>query len=300
MRIVSNKKQVHKTVQIGRSTKIIADVVSIGKMTRIGRNCQLVGRKIVIGEQCFIGNNVRTEGGGSGVGVNSNISIGNECLICDDVVLNNSDEIHIGNHSALGAETIIWTHGAAYPVLLGGAAVFKPVHIGNYVWIPPRCQILSGVKIGDHVCIGTNSVVSKDLPSGCLAWGVPAVVLKEKYYPRSLTNVEKEKILDQIIGDYLPLMQYKGFQKCIKREERRIVFDNAIVFDCDTMNAQVTSEKIDRYAEDFRDYLRRKGIPFYSDRFFESIMPPTMKKLLQSSKDRRQNTRHKNRRKRSD
>jgi len=293
MGIRSNRRQVHETVRIGDGTEIIADEVHIGRMTRIGENCCLVGRKIVIGEQCFIGNSVRTEGGGSGVGPNSNIFIGNECLICDRVILNNSDEIHIGNHSALGAETIIWTHGAFYPALLGGVAVFKPVHVGDYVWIPPRCQILSGVKIGDHVCVGTNSVISKDLPSGCLAWGVPAVILKERYYPRVLSNAEKEKILDQIISDYLPLMYYKGFQKDIKRDELKVVFDNRITFDCDRMEIQVSSGKVDEYSEDLRDYLRRRGIPLYSDRSFQSVIPPTIGKLLKTNKDRkaRQNRR---------
>ena len=55
---------------------------------------------------------------------------------------------------------------------------FKPIEIGKGVWLGMRVHVLGGVRIGDFSVIGANSVVTKDIPSGCLAAGVPAKVIK--------------------------------------------------------------------------------------------------------------------------
>ena len=54
----------------------------------------------------------------------------------------------------------------------------EPVSIGNNVWIGGGVTILPGVKIGDNVTIGAGSVVTKDIPSNCVAVGNPCKVLK--------------------------------------------------------------------------------------------------------------------------
>jgi acetyltransferase-like isoleucine patch superfamily enzyme len=51
------------------------------------------------------------------------------------------------------------------------------IHIGERCFIGSGAIILKGVTIGDDVCIGAHSVVSKDLPSGCFAAGIPARVI---------------------------------------------------------------------------------------------------------------------------
>ena len=54
----------------------------------------------------------------------------------------------------------------------------EPVSIGNNVWIGGSVTILPGVKIGDNVTIGAGSVVTKDIPSNCIAVGNPCKVVK--------------------------------------------------------------------------------------------------------------------------
>lgn len=49
----------------------------------------------------------------------------------------------------------------------------KEIHIGNDVWIAANAVILGGVHIGDGAVIGAGSVVTKDVPAGYLAYGVP-------------------------------------------------------------------------------------------------------------------------------
>jgi acetyltransferase-like isoleucine patch superfamily enzyme len=50
----------------------------------------------------------------------------------------------------------------------------EPIKIGKRVWCGMRVTICAGVEIGDDVVIGAGSVVTKSLPSGFLAYGIPA------------------------------------------------------------------------------------------------------------------------------
>jgi serine O-acetyltransferase len=52
--------------------------------------------------------------------------------------------------------------------------------IGNRVNIGAGAKVLGPVTIGDDVSIGANAVVLTDVPSGCIAVGVPASIRKRK------------------------------------------------------------------------------------------------------------------------
>lgn len=52
------------------------------------------------------------------------------------------------------------------------------VEIGDGSWIGENACVL-GVKIGKHCVIGSNAVVTKDIPDYCVAVGVPAKVIKK-------------------------------------------------------------------------------------------------------------------------
>ena len=54
----------------------------------------------------------------------------------------------------------------------------KPIIIGNDVFLGARTIVLPGVVIGDGVAVGAGSVVTKDLPAGAIAAGVPAKILR--------------------------------------------------------------------------------------------------------------------------
>lgn len=86
------------------------------------------------------------------------IAIGEGVAISEDVVIRDSD-----NHR-MGSDDYEMT---------------QPITIGNYVWIGFRASILKGVTIGDGAVIAAGAVVTKDIPSNCLAAGIPAKVIKE-------------------------------------------------------------------------------------------------------------------------
>jgi acetyltransferase-like isoleucine patch superfamily enzyme len=54
-----------------------------------------------------------------------------------------------------------------------------PVFIDENVWIGESVSVLPGVKIGESSIIGSNSVVTKDIPDYCIAVGNPAKVIKK-------------------------------------------------------------------------------------------------------------------------
>jgi acetyltransferase-like isoleucine patch superfamily enzyme len=53
--------------------------------------------------------------------------------------------------------------------------------IGNDVWIGEDVFILSGVTIGDGCCIGSRSVITKDLPPYTICVGQPCKPIKNRY-----------------------------------------------------------------------------------------------------------------------
>lgn len=74
----------------------------------------------------------------------------------------------------IGQGTVIGDYCKIYQnVTIGQKAGRFPV-IGNHVTIYPGAVIIGDVKIGDYAVIGANAVVTKDVPEGAIAVGVPA------------------------------------------------------------------------------------------------------------------------------
>ncbi len=53
--------------------------------------------------------------------------------------------------------------------------------IGNDVWIGPGAVITGAITVGDGVTISAGTVLSKDVPAGCLVAGNPARVVLREY-----------------------------------------------------------------------------------------------------------------------
>jgi len=85
-------------------------------------------------------------------------------------------DIRIGDFTVVGGDTRICCHCP----ITGMDDGWIGVHIGHDVWIGFGCIILPGVKIGDRTIIGAGSVVTKSIPSDCIAAGSPCKVLKSR------------------------------------------------------------------------------------------------------------------------
>lgn len=55
----------------------------------------------------------------------------------------------------------------------------KPIVVGSNCWIASNVTICGGVTIGDNCVIGAGSVVTRDIPSGVLAFGNPCRVIRK-------------------------------------------------------------------------------------------------------------------------
>lgn len=116
----------------------------------------------------------------------SSIIIGNYCTIGEYNQITAINSIIIGDGLLTGHFVYIgdnshgdlsWEEASIAPAKRQLKSKGRIV-IGKNVWLGDRVSILGGVTIGDNVIVGANSVVTHDIPSNCVAAGVPAKVIK--------------------------------------------------------------------------------------------------------------------------
>ncbi|WP_084266125.1 CatB-related O-acetyltransferase [[Mycoplasma] testudinis] len=56
-----------------------------------------------------------------------------------------------------------------------------PIILGNDVWMGHEATIMPGVKVGDGAIIGTNALVTKDVPPYAIVGGNPAKIIKYRF-----------------------------------------------------------------------------------------------------------------------
>jgi serine O-acetyltransferase len=52
--------------------------------------------------------------------------------------------------------------------------------LGNNVYVGAGAKIIGKLSVGDGARIGANAVVTKDVPAGCTAIGIPAQIIPPK------------------------------------------------------------------------------------------------------------------------
>jgi acetyltransferase-like isoleucine patch superfamily enzyme len=243
----------------------------------IGSNNTLCAREISFGEYLFFDSNIMVGHGGK-FNYDSFLTVGKGVMICAFVKLNTNYSIKIGDDVGIGEYVDIWTHGA-YPAILNGfPSEFGPVEIGSHVWLPAKSTVLANIKIGNNVVIGVNSLINKNLPDGCFAAGMPVKIIKENVYPNRDPKLNQIKI-EEILIEYERLCEYKNIHaKTSYDTESETIYCNELAYDTKTMKILGNLSEIQ---EDFRDFLRRRGIKFFTGLPFRSILPEGYKTLLE-------------------
>ena len=269
--IKAKYQDIHESVIFGDKVSIECERLTIGKYSRIGNNIKIKCRNLEIGDHFYMCDGVEIGRGGC-TGTDSDVKIGNGVGIFENTIINPSDSIEIGDNCGIGGEVMIWTHGAWLDTTIGFPSDYGPVKIGKNVWLPARSIVLPNVEIGDDVVIGINSIINRDLPSGCFAAGSPCKVIKEDAYPKKLTDNEKEYLVTGIVNDWFGMHEIKGISDVqITYQNSEIILhqsDKDTIYNIDDKS---TSGYVNDISEDFRDYLRRRGIKIYANRFFKSI-----------------------------
>ncbi len=171
----SNPLELLRILHVGWSTAKYRYIKRcVGKGTIVGRWVEIVNASNVqIGEECLFQDGVYMRAGNQGW-----ITIGDRAALNSFSKLFAHGGIEIGEEAQIGPGSLITTTDHDY-YDENLATIFKKVTIGKRVWIGANVTILPGVTIGEYTVIGAGSVVNKDIPSGVVAVGVPAKVIKQ-------------------------------------------------------------------------------------------------------------------------
>jgi acetyltransferase-like isoleucine patch superfamily enzyme len=149
------------TVRIGNGTRVCPQVSArpgAGRI-KVGENCRLEtgllleawAGTIEIGEHVFLGPYAVIYGHGN-VAIGSGTLVSMHCRILSS----NHTIAEFGKEIRLQPD------------------ILKPTIIGRDVWLGAGVTVLGGVTVGDGCIVGAGAVVTKSLPPGAIAYGVPA------------------------------------------------------------------------------------------------------------------------------
>lgn len=110
-----------------------------------------------------------------------NISVGENFFAATNCVMLDCGKISIGDNVLICPNVGIYTVNHAFDSKerAQGYERSSPVIIGDDVWIGGNASILGGVTVGNNSIIAAGSVVTRDIPSGVIAAGNPAKVIRE-------------------------------------------------------------------------------------------------------------------------
>lgn len=109
-----------------------------------------------------------------------NIEMGENFYSNHNLVLLDANKIKFGSNVFIGPNCGFYTAGHPLEVepRNKGLEYAKAIEVGDNVWIGGNVVVLPGVRIGSNTVIGAGSIVTKDIPSGVLAFGNPCKVIK--------------------------------------------------------------------------------------------------------------------------
>lgn len=109
-----------------------------------------------------------------------NISVGDNFYSNHNLVILDCAPVTFGDNVFIAPNCGFYTAG--HPLDASerrkGLEYAHPIKVGNDVWFGAQVCVLPGVTIGDNVVIGAGSVVTRDIPSNCVAFGNPCRVVK--------------------------------------------------------------------------------------------------------------------------
>ena len=109
-----------------------------------------------------------------------NIQIGARSFVNYDAIFLDVAPIEIGAEVQIAprAQLLTADHPLDAAMRRSGLESGRPIRIGDGVWLGGGVIVCPGVSIGANSVVGAGAVVTRDLPEGVLALGVPARVVR--------------------------------------------------------------------------------------------------------------------------
>jgi acetyltransferase-like isoleucine patch superfamily enzyme len=126
--------------------------VVLGRNVHIDKGARIVvrGAELRIDDSVFVGKN-------STIVCYSNLSIGCDALVGENVSLHTEDHGPAGDREAFSS---------------------APISIGRDAWICAGVVVTKGVDVGEASTVAANAVVTRSVPARVIVGGVPATLLK--------------------------------------------------------------------------------------------------------------------------
>lgn len=172
-----------------------------------------INRKIYnMGEHSYVGSNVVTW--------NKETKIGKYCSIANDVTIGaHKHPIHTLTSSPIcyqkDCSTLGGNLGIEKPLTYLHEMGLKKVTIGNDVWIGIKATIMPDITIGDGAVIGSNAVVTKDVPPYAVVVGVPAKIIKYRFDEETIKDLLELKWWNYP-ESFIKDLPFEDVKECIK------------------------------------------------------------------------------------
>ena len=159
----------------GEAGMVIRRIVFGRYFKKVGEGLAVYeGARIYGPDRLSVGRNCR-------IGLDNVIQANGEVEMGDDVLLGPGVKIWSVNHVSDRLDIAIWDQGYEH----------KKVTIGNGVWLGADVFVMPGANIGDHVVVAAGSVVgAKDVEPGTVLAGNPARRIGSRYERSIRTNAE--------------------------------------------------------------------------------------------------------------
>lgn len=158
--------------------------------------------KIHLGQKCIVDDGVLLDAKGQD---NAGITLGDEVFLGRNTILScKNGDIFLGDRVNIGFNSEVFSGScvridpdvllAAYTYVVGGGHVYedversvldqdhvsKGIHIEQGVWLGAGVKVMDGLSIGEQTIVGAGAVVTRSLPGGVIAVGIPAEVIRQR------------------------------------------------------------------------------------------------------------------------
>lgn len=111
-----------------------------------------------------------------------NLSIGDKCFVGDEVMLDLSGKVILGDHVTLALRAVVVTHMNVgfrdHPLKSRYPKMVEKVLVRRGSFVGANATILPGVTVGEEALVAAGSVVVDDVETRSCVAGVPAKVYK--------------------------------------------------------------------------------------------------------------------------